>query len=237
MPIVPKYVQIYNQILNKIENAEYSHKIPSENQLTQDFHCSRVTIRSALALLKEDKVIYSVKGDGNFINRTKSSSSTGIEVNSSLFTSSCNVTVDATDIAMKCNDGTAYSKKVFGNTKRYGSFNVWFKHNDQVIGNEFSIITDAALPDGFEKYDKVALKHFISHKIYQNAAHIQVNMQQSLRKANTFHQKFFSNDDVVMLIEENLNNKEGQTFAQNKYYIPLKYLLVKLNKYGNSLSQ
>ena len=61
MPIVPKYVQIYNKILNKIENAEYSHKIPSENQLTQDFNCSRVTIRSALALLKEDKVIYRVK--------------------------------------------------------------------------------------------------------------------------------------------------------------------------------
>lgn len=234
MPIIPKYVQIYNQILNKIDNAEYSHQIPSEKQLAQAFNCSRVTIRSALALLKEDKVIYSVKGEGNFINRAKSSSSTGIEVNRSLFTSSCNVTIDDSEIVMKHNDGTAYSKKIFENTASYGSFNVWFKHDGQIIGNEFSIVTETALPENLNKHDQAALKKFINHEIYHNAAHIQVTMQQSLRKANTFHKKFFSNDDIMMLIEENLNNKDGQTFAQNKYYIPLKYLLVKLNKYGNN---
>lgn len=232
MPIVPKYVQIYNQILKKIENAEYSRQIPSEMQLAKDFNCSRVTIRSALALLKEDKIIYSIKGEGNFINRTKSLTSTGIEVNCSLFPSSCSVSIDKAEIAMKKNDGTAYSKKVFGNTDSFSSFNVWFEHDDRIIGNEFSIITASAIPQNLNHHDHSALAKFLNHDIYQEATHIQINMQQSLRKANTFHKKFFTNDETMILIEENLNDKHGQTFVQNKYYLPLKYLLIKLNKYG-----
>ena len=231
MSIAPKYVQIYNQILNRIEHAEYSHKIPSEKQLAQDFNCSRVTIRSALALLKEDQVIYSIKGEGHFIKHANSLDSTGIEVNCSLFQSSCNVSIDNMVFEISHSKATAYSQKLFDNTDDYRSFNIWFESNHQIVGNEFSMVTMSAINHNVDIYDQKEVKRFINHDIYKQAAHIQINMQQSQRKANTFHQEFFTDNEPMIMIEENLNDKNGQTFAQNKYYLPLKFLNVRLNKY------
>ena len=66
----PKYVQVYNQILSMIKRSQFApgSKLPSEEKLTNDFNVSRVTLRTALSLLKEDGVISSIHGQGHFVN-------------------------------------------------------------------------------------------------------------------------------------------------------------------------
>jgi GntR family transcriptional regulator len=66
---VPIYIQIANQLLEKIFHGDYvsREKLPSENDLAILFNVSRVTIRHALKELEKNQFIYSDKGKGSFV--------------------------------------------------------------------------------------------------------------------------------------------------------------------------
>ena len=54
-------------------------KLPSEEVLTTEFEVSRVTLRTALSLLKEDGFIRSIHGQGHFVEASESQKKSGIE--------------------------------------------------------------------------------------------------------------------------------------------------------------
>ncbi|QDF28884.1 GntR family transcriptional regulator [Halarcobacter anaerophilus] len=66
----PLYVELYEQILKNIKDKKYSccDKLPSENIFAKEFGVNRHTVRQALSLLKDEGVIYTLKGKGNFIS-------------------------------------------------------------------------------------------------------------------------------------------------------------------------
>lgn len=69
---IPKYKQIVDTIINEISNGnlKIGEKIPSINELSEDCYLSRDTVEKAYRLLKERKVIVSVKGKGFYIAKT-----------------------------------------------------------------------------------------------------------------------------------------------------------------------
>lgn len=70
---VPKYQQIVDSIIFNISNGnlKIDQKIPSINILSEEFYMSRDTVEKAYNILKERKVISSIKGKGYYITRTK----------------------------------------------------------------------------------------------------------------------------------------------------------------------
>ncbi|HDK7159048.1 trehalose operon repressor [Clostridium botulinum] len=64
-----KYLTIYNEISNKIENnkIQSSEKLSSENEMMKEYNVSRDTIRKALNLLESNGYIQKVKGKGSFV--------------------------------------------------------------------------------------------------------------------------------------------------------------------------
>lgn len=68
---VPKYVEIYNLLLDYIMKAPAGSKLPTEEVLAKQFNISRNTLRQALQILQEDKVIYKRRGSGNYISEVK----------------------------------------------------------------------------------------------------------------------------------------------------------------------
>lgn len=68
----PKYQQIVESIIEGISNGylEIDQKIPSINELSEDFYLSRDTVEKAYRILKERKIIVSVIGKGFYIART-----------------------------------------------------------------------------------------------------------------------------------------------------------------------
>ncbi len=64
-----KYLTIYNQIIVKIESGkiEPNAKLPSENELMQEYGVSRDTIRKSLDLLERNGYILKIKGKGSFV--------------------------------------------------------------------------------------------------------------------------------------------------------------------------
>jgi GntR family transcriptional regulator, trehalose operon transcriptional repressor len=64
-----KYITIYNEIVEKIQNGELkpNTKLPSENELVDQYETSRETIRKALMMLSQNGYIQKVRGKGSFV--------------------------------------------------------------------------------------------------------------------------------------------------------------------------
>ncbi|TDD93475.1 GntR family transcriptional regulator, partial [Flavobacterium cellulosilyticum] len=70
---IPKYKQIVDSILYNIGNGnlKINEKIPSINSFSEEFYMSRDTVEKAYNILKERKIISSIRGKGYYITRTK----------------------------------------------------------------------------------------------------------------------------------------------------------------------
>jgi GntR family histidine utilization transcriptional repressor len=73
----PKFVKIKQYIFQKIETGEWPEgfRVPSENELAEEFSVSRMTARRALQELTDDGVLIRTQGSGTFVASFKSQSS------------------------------------------------------------------------------------------------------------------------------------------------------------------
>lgn len=69
----PLYIQLREVLRAKIEDGEYlpGMQIPSENQLSELYGISRLSVRSAVQALVEEGVLTSVQGKGVFVTGNK----------------------------------------------------------------------------------------------------------------------------------------------------------------------
>ncbi len=76
----PKYKQIVDSIIHNIAvgNFKMDQKIPSINLFSEEFYLSRDTIEKAYSILKERKIITSIRGKGYYIVRTELISKTNV---------------------------------------------------------------------------------------------------------------------------------------------------------------
>jgi GntR family transcriptional regulator len=70
---VPLYSQLKYLIINKIESGEYPEesKIPSEQELCEQYDISRPTVRQAISELTNNGYLYKEKGKGTFVAKSK----------------------------------------------------------------------------------------------------------------------------------------------------------------------
>lgn len=69
MHSVSLYLEISKKIEHSIQSGEYPENspLPSERSLSEKYHVSRSTIREALDKLKNDDVIYTIRGNGSYV--------------------------------------------------------------------------------------------------------------------------------------------------------------------------
>lgn len=74
-----KHVKIYNELYELIQNGTYEpgSQLPSETTLSATMNVSRMTLRKALTLLREDGLIKDVQGVGHFVREPKAAGSRG----------------------------------------------------------------------------------------------------------------------------------------------------------------
>lgn len=71
MKQVPLYEQIYNTILKDIEKGVYApgERLPSEKELADLYHVSRITSKKAMGMLAEGEKIIRLPGKGSFVSQ------------------------------------------------------------------------------------------------------------------------------------------------------------------------
>jgi GntR family transcriptional regulator len=63
------YVQLADQMREKIRSGEYTDRLPSLKQLIERSGLSMSSVQHAVAVLKEEGLVYGVSGRGVFIRR------------------------------------------------------------------------------------------------------------------------------------------------------------------------
>jgi GntR family transcriptional regulator len=65
----PLYIQVHDRLLDLIdaENLQHGDRLPSETELAEQLGISRATLREALRLLEEERVISRQQGVGTFV--------------------------------------------------------------------------------------------------------------------------------------------------------------------------
>lgn len=73
MKLKNKYIEIYHELVNKIEAGAYraNSKLPSEHELMEIYETSRETIRKALNLLAQNGFIQKIQGKGSIVLDTR----------------------------------------------------------------------------------------------------------------------------------------------------------------------
>lgn len=85
MKIKEKSVSLSQKVKEKIteyimnENLQPDSVLPSEAVLTEMLGVSRYTVREALALLEQDKILYKIQGKGTFVNKVPTHIESGLE--------------------------------------------------------------------------------------------------------------------------------------------------------------
>ena len=234
----PKYVQVYNQILSMIKRSQFApgSKLPSEDKLTNDFKVSRVTLRTALSLLKEDGVISSIHGQGHFVNFSdKQKNDQGIRTLGCPVLDSLTIPIEQIsekDAYYFKNPSSVFTDKLFEvKDISYYTLNVWYKIDNSNIANIFSIL----LPETIEKFgfnldDKNQIIQFLEKDIYREVANSKLTISISSRKPDSFRRNFAENEKLVLMTED-LYATNGKVLAQNKYYIAESFFRTSLVRY------
>lgn len=73
--IAPKYYRMKVDIRSKIEDGTYprNQALPSENELSELYGVSRITVRKALDELANENFLYKIQGKGTFVGENKQS--------------------------------------------------------------------------------------------------------------------------------------------------------------------
>jgi len=66
---LPMYISVYNRLCDFIADMEPGAKLPTEEMLIRQFAVSRNTLRQALQLLEEDRLINRRQGSGAYVSR------------------------------------------------------------------------------------------------------------------------------------------------------------------------
>ncbi len=61
------YQQVADAITARITTGHYTIKLPAERALAEEFGVSYITVRHAIAILRERAVIVSIHGRGTFV--------------------------------------------------------------------------------------------------------------------------------------------------------------------------
>ena len=74
---LPKYLQLKESLIRYLIDEQYTanQKLPTENELIEQFRASRGTIRQALAELEHDGMVYKIQGSGSFFSGNMSAES------------------------------------------------------------------------------------------------------------------------------------------------------------------
>jgi len=234
----PRYVQVYNQILAMIKGkgAQFApgSKLPSEETMANSFDVSRVTLRTALSLLKEDGVIRSVHGQGHFVSGDYDGDDQGIETMENPLLKSLTTGYETVETYHFINKPSSYTDELLGaENQLYLTVNLWYRSGNGNVANELTIMRPGLIAEqGGDLEDADWMQNFLERGIYQLAASSELTVTLSDRPVTTFKRPF-KGSIPLMLMTEDLFTTDGTLLAQNKFYVPAKQFRAHLHRYAN----
>ena len=221
-----KYMIVYNNLYKQIKNGGYpiGSKLPTEEELREQFHVSRDTVRLAIDMLKDDGYIKSKQGLGNYIIKNINEDRAGMEVIGNPFYKSVYQEIDNVDMEITTEVATERDKElltgeisVLARTKR------WFQFKEKNYGFCESTLSPIFVSEmKLDLHDDQQIKTFLEETVYRSAKHTVTEIFYVYVKKEKFERVIenkMKND--YMMIMETLFDQSGDVIVINKFYIPL----------------
>lgn len=220
---LPKCVAVYDKLFKLIKDGEFDDegKLPAEPELAKIMGVSRMTLRQALSLLKDDGVIKNIHGKGNFITNKESCYEKGLEVLEHPVYSSLNVNIDEVEIEFRIEPASDYTTKVLGRNSPVVIFvDRWYKSNGEGVAYSFSLIPiESITEEGINLKDKDELLEFLEKTSYTKAKHSTLKINFSQAGNFTAMKYTIAKNNLCWLLEEIIYLKNDYPLVHHKHYI------------------
>lgn len=221
-----KYVEVYEEILKLIKdkNIKPEETIPSENELSRLFNVSRGTVRQAIALLKEDGILYNQQGVGNILLDPKKNQKTGMEsINVPIFDFN-NVEFTNVQFVTEFQPAGIKMKEFFERDENFiiMLINVKYYIKDQVAALLMYFINY----DEVKEYDlnlktKSELKEFIDKFIVRKIVKSDLNFQGFKARESIANKMNIHVGDYIIYFSEVMRKQDGKVaFYRRSYFNP-----------------
>lgn len=221
-----KHVRVYNQLYQLIRDGVYppGSQLPSEPDLADQLLVSRMTLRRALALLQEDKLVKNIRGKGNFIQDLSSASSFhGMEMLQHPIYCCCTNTFERTELEFRIEPPTdPILQALEQKTAAVVIADRWYHCCQNVAAYTLSFLP---IEDISEKQlnlnDHEEFKNYLESGVYEIAANSLCKVSYTTTGNFTAVKYVISQISAFILIQEILSNDNHKIILFNKHYIPV----------------
>lgn len=231
-----KHVKVYDQLYARIESGEYPEgsQLPSEPDLSKMMGVSRMTLRHAIALLREDGLIHNIQGKGNFVQgRKKPEIKNTTNICNPVF--QCGQIITDTESEYRLEPPTDFISTLIGHrTPVIAIIDRWYKlQNESTFAYSLSFIPIETITRfDIDFNDTEKLMSFLNQEIYSYAASSALNLRGSDAGNFTAQKYKLSEKNTFLMIQETLYNESGLSLIVTKHYIPLEYCNLTLTFQG-----
>lgn len=233
---VPKYVEAYNQILKLISEGMYAEgsKLPTENELSEELNISRMTLRQSLALLKEDGIIETKQGSGNYVKKAVGRQNAGLEEIGNVIEKVCTEKISDVEYQMTLAPSTEYTQKIFKRktpvvVEIHRSF---CDENKNPVAHSFSmILTDILDEYALDLNHLETIEKFLENSFKMQGHRVHLEMKITQQKQLGKEHSLKSETSYFLLVIEGIYDVKGRLILHNKYYIPIENANIVINWY------
>lgn len=232
----PKYVDVYNDVLKLMRDGFYPEgsKLPTEEELAARMNVSRMTLRQALQLLKEDGMVEAVHGSGNYVRKVSRQDEIGIEEKGNPVRKICSREILDLEVHIQLRPTVEYTDEIFERKTAVAlDINRIYKGENGMVGYSVSTILSDVL-DEFEldlNREKEMI-HFLETEIYEEAHRVRMEMKILPESVGLKRGGVSSASKTYLVIFEQDYDKSGRLLVYTKHYIAVEDARILLN-WGN----
>ncbi|SHO44238.1 GntR family transcriptional regulator [Anaerocolumna xylanovorans] len=220
-----KYVKIYDALYLKIIHGEFQpgSQLPSEPELARMMGVSRMTLRQALSLLKEDGLINNIRGKGTFIMDEKNTVSFEHPFTGHPVYNWCSITPDKTELEFRIEPPSeSIARTLQQKTPVVVIADRWYKNEDRVFAYSLSFLpVETITKYDIDLKDNISFLNFIQKAVYEKSDNTRINIRFSGAGNFTAQKYTLSEKGHFLMIQETLSDDRKIPFIVTKHYIPV----------------
>lgn len=216
------YVTVYERLHRLILEGSFpSGRLPSEPRLAEMLNVSRMTLRQAIALLRDDGLIENVHGKGNFITAMpKTQAAGGLERIGHPFYKCCTVRIDSVESEGRIDFPNDYMRDVL---ERASSavvvFHRWYLSKEKYVGYSLSFIPIETLSlFEIDTSQEEQICKFLEEEIYSHAERAALEIHLSETGEFISNKHVISDQQAVPLIVERVYGEFKIPLLVSKHY-------------------
>lgn len=239
---LPKYVEVYNQILKLISDGMYPEgsKLPTENELSAELNVSRMTLRQSLLLLKEDGIIETIQGSGNYVKKAffgegDEKKAGGLEKAGNIIEKVCEVPFSDIEYEMNLAPAGEYTQQTFlRKTPVVVEVRRTYKNAESgsVACSLSMILTDVLEDYRIDLNDSETIRSFLETISEEKSHYVRLDMKITSENEMVKAKEVRSESECYLLVVERVYDISGRLILHSKYYIPAEQMNLKINWYN-----